>query len=92
MLKILIHDQPSIISNFQKNAPNFNRLVGGQMQYARDVVQMARVNQLDIPFFKAKDCIFIRDSQPGNYQYYFVSLKLQSRVLNSHFRSTVHTT
>ena len=66
--------------------------MGGQMQYAREVTQMARVNQFVIPYFVAKDCVFIRDSQPGNYQYYFVSSKLHNRVLNSHLRSIAHMT
>ena len=40
---------------------------------ARDVIQFARVNQLQVPFFKCQDAIFIRDEQYGNYRHYYVS-------------------
>ena len=55
-------------------------MIGAQIRYAREILQWCRVNQLDIPIFKAKNCIFIRDLQCGNYQHYFVSI-LNSFIL-----------
>ena len=61
-----------ILTFNKERAPNFNHLVGSK-NLSRDVIQFARVNQLQVPFFKCKDAIFIRDQQYGNYRHYHVS-------------------
>ena len=58
---------------FQERAPNFNKYLGGKIRYVRDIIQWARVNQIRVPFFVAKDCVFIRDQQYGNFRNYYVS-------------------
>ena len=60
-------------SSLQERAPNFNTLVAAKA-HARDVIQFARVNQLQVPFFKCQDAVFIRDEQIGNYRHYYVSI------------------
>ena len=61
---------------FQERAPNFNKYLGGKIRYVRDIIQWARVNQIRVPFFVAKDCVFIRDLQYGNFRNYYVSINL----------------
>ena len=76
----------------QDRAPNFNSLIGAQIRYAREILQWCRVNQLDVPMFKAKNCVFIRDLQCGHYQHYFVS-KLPCVISGSNLFSWIaHTT
>ena len=57
----------------QTKAPNYNRLLAPHIQNIREIVQNCRVNQTQVPYFKARNALFIRDEQIGNFRHYFVS-------------------
>ena len=67
-----------IRTNFKTKAPNYNRLLASHFRNVRDIIQFCRVNQLPVPYFKARDALFIRDEQIGNFRHYFVSSRIPS--------------